>query len=251
MPATSESPARLARLVVGVTSYTPPTSEQRNYTLPCQYLDCIRAAGLEAVLLTGGDAGACLERLDGLVLAGGGDIDPRLYGAGTHETTYMVDRVRDDFELALYGAALADAKPVLAICRGLQVVNLHRGGSLVPHVPERFGETIAHRAPPREPIPHGVDIEKASRLADLTNGGALDVVSWHHQCVDQLGEGLRVVARAPDGVPEAIELEDGAEHWLCAVQWHPELNAESNVRQAALFDGFAAAIHDWKGGKQA
>jgi len=236
---------------VGVTSYTPPTSEQRNYTLPCQYLDCLRAAGLEAMLLTGGDAGACLDRLDGLVLAGGGDIDPAMYGAQAHEATYMVDRVRDDFEIDLYSEARAAGMPVFAICRGLQIVNLHRGGSLVSHVPDRFGSRVAHRAPPREPIPHEVEVETASRLADLTHGGGLDVVSWHHQCVDRLGDGLRVVARAADGVPEAVELENEAEHWLCAVQWHPELNAQDNARQAALFDGFAAAVRDWKGGKQA
>ena len=113
-------------LVVGVTCYTPPTTEQRTYTLPCQYLDCLRAAGLEAVLLTGGDAGACLDRLDGLVLAGGGDIDPELYGADAHETTYMVDRVRDDFELDLYGMALAEE--MRANSSSLLVAALGKGG---------------------------------------------------------------------------------------------------------------------------
>ncbi len=245
MAARSESTAM--RPVVGVSSYTPAMTENGNYSLPRQYLEQLHNAGLETVLLTAGSAQACLARLDGLVLTGGGDIEPAVHGAAEHATTYMIDRGRDDFELSLYDVAVDLGMPVLGICRGAQIVNIHHGGDLVVHLPERFGDGLAHRAPPREPVEHEVQIEPGSALASIVGERPLPVMSWHHQCVDRVGAGLRVVAQAEDGVPEALELADTSGRWMVAVQWHPELDADRRPRQAALFSAFSKAVRSWKG----
>lgn len=218
--------------ILGVTCYTPGVNEQRNYALPCEYVSSLKAAGADVVVLADGDARQLLSRLDGLVLAGGGDIDPTLYNAELHATNYNVDPDRDRFEVGLLRCALALTMPVLAICRGMQILNIVRGGDLVPHVPERWGEQVLHRAPPRVPVTHEVIVDHDSRLAGIVGGGRFPVVSWHHQAIGDVGSGLRVVARSDDGVPEAVEAE-GPE-WVFGVQWHPELDAHTSPRQAAL-----------------
>jgi len=225
--------------VLGVTCYTPGASEQCTYALPCEYVRCLKAAGADVVVLAEGDAGRLLSRVDGLVLAGGGDIDPELYGARLHTTHYGIDPARDRFEADLLRRARTIAMPVLAICRGMQVLNVVCGGNLVSHVPERWGDEVAHRAPPRVPVTHEVELDHDSKLAAVMGAGRFAVVSWHHQAIDRLGSGLRVVARSTDGVPEAVEA-DGPE-WLFGVQWHPELDAHTSPRQAALLRGAVAA----------
>ena len=193
-------------VVVGVTAYTPRGGDGKSYSLPCEYVDSLLAAGVEPVLLATGDAGAQLEVLDGLVLAGGGDVDPQVYGGSGHETVYMVDRRRDEFELELARTSLSLAMPLLAICRGMQILNVALGGTLLAHIPERYGDAIAHRLPPRKPVPHRVAVAEGSELAEIVGAGNVEVVSWHHQAVDRLGRGVRVVAQATDGVVEAVAL---------------------------------------------
>jgi putative glutamine amidotransferase len=227
-------------VVVGVTSYTPAVTERRSYALPCEYIDSVRASGADVVVLPNGAPAALLDRLDGLVLAGGGDIDPSRYEAQPHTTTYMVDPLRDEFEIGLVRHALELDMPLLAICRGMQILNIALGGTLVPHVPERWGDAVVHRAPPREPTRHAVEIEPESRLHGiLGENGPFEVVSWHHQALDRLGTGLRVVARAADGLPEAVET--AGPDWTFGVQWHPELSAHRDPRQANLFREHARA----------
>jgi putative glutamine amidotransferase len=231
--------------LVGITTYTPPSDEKRQYSIPGEYVDAVRAAGIEVLLLAEGDAEACLRPLDGLVLSGGGDLDPETYGGEVHEKTYMVDRERDRFELELAQLVLDKGMPLLGICRGLQILNTALGGSLVPHVPERYGEVIAHRAPPREPIAHDVEVlATPSRLAAAIGSGSAKILSWHHQAVDRLGQGLTVTARAADGLIEALE-PDG-DGWVVAVQWHPELNAATDSKQAALFEAFRNAAAQYR-----
>ncbi len=226
--------------LVGITTYTPPGDENRKYSIPAEYIDSIRSAGMEVLLLAAGDAQACLAPLDGLVLSGGGDVDPATYGGEVHDTTYMVDSERDGFEFELARLVLERRMPLLAICRGLQIVNIAAGGSLVAHIPERYGEAVIHRAPPREPIAHAVEVEPGeSRLAVAMGEGDAEIMSWHHQAVERLGDGLRVTARAADGLIEALEPEAGG--WAVAVQWHPELNARTDAKQAALFRAFRDA----------
>ena len=140
--------------VLGVTSYTPAVNERRAYALPCEYVDGMRRAGAEVVVLATGDAASLLERLDGLVLAGGGDIDPTLYGGNAHEMHYMIDAERDRFELDLIRRALDLEMPILAICSGMQMLNVALGGKLVSHVPESWGDDVVHRGEPRDPVRH-------------------------------------------------------------------------------------------------
>jgi putative glutamine amidotransferase len=138
--------------VIGITTYG--RGESNRYSLPAEYVDAVRRAGGVPVLLPpGGESGDGLELLDGLILSGGGDIDPARYGGGPHATLYNIDHERDAFELALLAAALERRLPLFAICRGMQILNVHLGGTLHEHLPDAYGETVAHRAPPREPIP--------------------------------------------------------------------------------------------------
>lgn len=235
----------MARPLVGITTYPPNPGDR--YELPRPYVDAVRRAGGEPVLVPPGVAGAegLVARLDGLVLAGGGDLDPGLYGAGSHETVYAVDPQRDEGEIALVHLVLAEDVPTLAICRGSQVVNVALGGSLHVHLPEVVDGTVIHRKEPEElrgmpgPTPHEVEVEAGSLLAEVMGGSTVTPMSWHHQAVDRVGEGLRVVGRAPDGTVEALEHD--SHPWLAIVQWHPELTAAGDPTQQRLFDALVAA----------
>lgn len=184
----------------------------------------LREVGGLAVLITPGEveAEALLERLDGLMLTGGGDLDPKLVGGSAHGQNYSVSPERDESELELLRGALRDGLPTLAICRGMQVLNVALGGDLHPHLPDVVGEAVSHRASETEAARHPVRVEAGSALARQLAAGDFEAVpSWHHQGVHRLGEGLRAVAWAPDGVVEAVELV--GEPQVTAVQWHPEL----------------------------
>jgi len=212
--------------VIGITTYARD-GEPASFTLPCAYVDAVRRAGALALVLPPGDAQPeqLLDLVDGLILAGGGDIAPQAYAGEPHETIYSVCEERDEFEFRLARAALARRTfPLLCICRGMQVLNVICGGTLHAHVPERFGEDVAHRQPPRLTTCHPVRVAADSSLADILGTTAPNVCSWHHQAVDRLGDNLRAVAWAADGLVEAIE---HAAHPECiAVQWHPEMQLD-------------------------
>lgn len=234
----------MTRPLIGITTY-PPSSGGR-FNLPAEYVEAVRRAGADAVLLPPGTAGLAADgpslvgRLDGVVLSGGGDLDPATYGGDGHETIYALDPERDAGELELARWLVERDVPTLAICRGHQVVNVALGGTLFAHLPDVVGTEVLHRIEPpvlREratPTPHPVTVDADSRLAVAL--GATDVVpvSWHHQSVDRLGDGLRVVATAPDGTIEAVEHADHPQ--LVSVQWHPELSAATDPTQQALFN---------------
>lgn len=227
------------RPLIGITTYAQ--NENEEITLPVQYVDSIRRAGGIPVLVPPGESTAehLLARIDGLVLAGGGDIAPQCYGCDAlHETVYMIDPERDETELALARQILASRFPTLAICRGIQIVNVALGGTLHQHLPDVVGDHIAHRAPPRVPVPHRVEVTSESRLAMIMQECNVSTVSWHHQAINHVAEPLRVVARAPDGVIEAVEMPDHPT--LTAVQWHPELSSHEDVSQQRLFDRLVA-----------
>ena len=219
----------MARPLIGITTYHRETSGRSRFTLPTAYVDALRAAQGLAVLATPGEQEPeeLLERLDGLVLSGGGDLDPAGYGgAGDHAHTYSVSPERDAFEIALIRAALARGLPTLAICRGMQILNVALGGDLHVHLPDVVGEAVTHRSSQTQAAWHPVRLEPGARLASLLGARTLRAVpSWHHQALSRLGAGLRAVAWAPDGVIEAVEL--AGERQLVAVQWHPELAGES------------------------
>lgn len=220
--------------LIGLTTYGG--GPNHGYHSPLVYVQAVvRSGGVPMLVPPVGPemAETWIERIDGLVLLGGGDIDPARYGGFGHETIYNLDPHRDDTELALAKLALERNLPTLAVCRGLQIVNTLLEGSLFPHLPDVVGETVLHRAPPREPVPHAVRIAPDSRLASLIGSCETSISSWHHQAIDRLGHGLRAVAWAEDGVIEAVEHETFDQ--LIAVQWHPELTAAKDARQQALF----------------
>jgi putative glutamine amidotransferase len=211
------------------------------FNIPAEYVQAVlRAGGLPVLLPTAAvnPVAPWLARVQGLMLIGGGDIDPARYGAGPHETIYNLDTDRDACEFALAREALERRLPLLAICRGMQVLNVILGGSLHRHLPEVYGEQVAHRLPPRETVRHRVEVAAGAQIADAMGARAVEIVSWHHQAVDRLGAGLRPVAWAADGVVEALEL-DGHPN-LLAVQWHPELSAAADPAQQGLFDRLVA-----------
>ncbi len=236
------------RPLVGITTY--PQNDRGRYELPDDYVACVRRAGADAVLLPPG-AGVIerlVERLDGIVLAGGGDLDPATYGSEGHETIYSLDEARDADELALVHLLLEREIPTLAICRGSQVVNVALGGTLHPHLPDVVGDAIVHRDADAirrglpGPVLHDVRVEPGSLVAEVMEPYADGAegptpMSWHHQAVDRLGEGLHAVAWAPDGTIEATEHE--SHPWLASVQWHPELSAATDPTQQRLFDQLA------------
>jgi putative glutamine amidotransferase len=191
------------------------------------YLDAVRRAGGEpAVVAPTDDADRVTEtlsRFDGLLLLGGGDLAPDRYGAAdVHPKVRGVDPRQDAFELAALRTAMALDLPVLAICRGHQVLNVACGGSLHQHID---GHKLVH---------HEVVVEPGSRLAALGTTRSVGH-SVHHQSIDRLGSGLVVTARAADGTVEGIELPEG---WVVGVQWHPEDTAAEDPVQQALFDAF-------------
>ncbi len=231
--------ATMQRPIIGITTYS--RSEAGEFTLPGTYVDAIQLAGGIPILLPPNqpDPQRLLEIVDGLVFTGGGDIDPDRYGGPSHATVYLVDEERDDFELALAQIILTCQIPTLGICRGMQVLGVASGAELVTHVPEVYGATIAHRLDhPRRPIPHPVQVEPTSRLAQMLGAIDFDVVSWHHQAIKAVPVDWAAVAYAADGLIEALEHQQHP--WLMAVQWHPELSPESPVHQR-LFRGLVAA----------
>jgi putative glutamine amidotransferase len=230
------------RPVIGI---TPEELDARgNIILPREYADAVaRAGGLPLILpIWQGNPAELLACCHGLILAGGSDVDPALYGEEGHPAIYGVDRVRDDAEVALVHLALAQQMPTLAICRGAQVLNVALGGTLHAHLPDLPGSTIAHRAEPYGGVTHAVALESGTHLARILGAGGGAPVSWHHQAIDRLGTGLRVAAHADDGCVEAVELPDHP--WFVGVQWHPELSAGQDAVQQHLFDALVEACRE-------
>jgi putative glutamine amidotransferase len=184
-----------------------------------------------------------LEPADGLLLIGGGDIDPARYGQRQHTLSYGFNAVRDEIEIALAAHALATGVPMLAICRGCQIVNVAAGGTLHQHIPDLDGMDADCHGRPHDLIlaEHPVSIRRGSALEAAVGTRRLDhCISAHHQAVDVVGEGLHVTARSDDGCVEALEPIEPRSLALC-VQWHPEMTAESDARQQALFDTLVEA----------
>jgi putative glutamine amidotransferase len=228
----------MTRPVIGITTYG--VDEHKHFALPEAYVTCVRSAGGLPILIPPGETAIdpLLAHVQGFILAGGGDLNPAFYGGQASDQIYMVDAERDQSELALARVIIDRKRPCLAICRGVQVVNVALGGTLIEHLPDDVGESTLHRTPPREPVEHAVTIQPDSRLASILGCTSLRVASWHHQAVRSPGTGLHVVARAPDQTIEALEMPDHP--GLIAIQWHPELTATKDPLQHKLF---AALIH--------
>ena len=220
--------------LIGLTTYG--RNADNRFTLPAEYIDAVRRAGGIPILIAPGESRwkTVAGTLDALILTGGGDIDPERYGGRRHETNYGIDLERDTLEVDLAGWVMESGLPTLGICRGAQILNVARGGRLIEHIPDEVGEAVLHRAPPREPIAHGIRLKAGSRLARIFGREEFEAASWHHQALRGVAEGFDAVGHAPDGTIEAIELT--SHPWLIAVQWHPELTAASDPLQQKLFD---------------
>lgn len=225
------------RPVIGVTTYHRETDERPRFHLPSAYVDGVRLGGGIPVLLPPGEQrpAELLESLDALLFSGGGDLHPAHFGGEAHPRSYFICEERDAFELALMRAALERETPVLAICRGAQVLNVALGGSLHVDLEDVVGEEIRHRESQTLHTYHPVKLAPDSRLAEVLGGTELSAVaSWHHQAVDRLGAGLRATAWAPDGTVEGLELPEAPR--LLAIQWHPELQIEPGSPHRKLFE---------------
>ncbi|MFD6099910.1 gamma-glutamyl-gamma-aminobutyrate hydrolase family protein [Nocardiopsis flavescens] len=221
----------MAAPVIGISAYAERARwgvwDTGAVLLPREYVDAVAAAGGVPVLLPPvAEAAGAVRALDGLLLAGGGDIDPARYGAGRSGHTAGVQAARDGAESALLAAALDRGLPVLGVCRGMQLLNVFRGGTLHQHLPDTVGHD-GHRRRAGVFDPHPVTVAEGSLTARALGRTRLDAPSYHHQAVDVLGTGVRATGWADDGTVEALEYE-GADTVL-GVQWHPEMGADPSL----------------------
>ena len=226
----------MGRPVIGITTYVVPARfgawEARSALVPYEYVTAVERAGGRALLVPPSRDGIdeTLDAVDGLIFSGGSDLDPAHYGQEAHAETRDVVRERDDGELALLTAALARDLPVLAICRGSQVLNVALGGDLVQHLPDVVGDE-KHKETPGVFADHDVEIEGGTRLAGVL-GDSVPVKSHHHQGFGNLGEGLVATARADDGTLEAVEAPE--RRFALGVLWHPEAGEDGRLFDALV-----------------
>ena len=232
-----------APLIGITTSVTVDKAPERAY-VNIAYVRAVQDAGGIPLLLTphlSAEVVAALwQRLDGLVLTGGGDIDPARFGQARHPRVDDVSAARDELELGLTRRAVDENVPLLAICRGIQVLNVALGGTVVQDIPGERPGPIAHsQSEPRQQPTHAVKVMgEGTRLGRVLGALELDVNSMHHQAIDRLGAGLREVAWAPDGIIEGVEMS-GDDRFVLGVQWHPE---ELVAHDRAARNLFAAVV---------
>lgn len=225
-------------------SYTAPTTGwqyNRGYVPMIQAVE--EAGGLPVLIPVSIDDDtlrSIYERLDGVLLPGGGDVRPSLYGAEMNPLTDNLDDARDHVEINLTRWAVADDRPVFGICRGHQVVNVALGGTLIQDVPSEIGENINHNITvPRSARAHEVQIDPSSHLASILGATTVKVNSLHHQSVAQPAPDVCVTAYSPDGVVEALEMPD--KKFVLSVQWHPEDLYSDDAAMKQLFRAFVEA----------
>lgn len=233
-------------LIAVSTSVTVDKYPERAY-VNAAYLNAVQQAGGVPVplppQLEPGARAEILKHVSGVLLTGGGDVDPARFGEAAHPTTCEVSGARDELEIDLTQWALARRAPLLAVCRGLQVLNVALGGSLYQDIPSEPGSPLDHsqtglQGKARNVTVHQVKVREGSRLAAILGALDVDVNSFHHQAIKQLGRGLADVAWAPDSIVEGVELVDPAQ-FVVGVQWHPE---ELVAQDRAAFNLFAALV---------
>jgi putative glutamine amidotransferase len=236
-----------SRPLIAVVSYHLDGSRvarwpEGGYGVPALYVDALRRAGARPLIVAPGEPGEpedVLAPFGGLLLIGGGDVDPARYGGGSDHHLYGVEPDRDAFEVAVVLAADRLDLPTLCICRGIQVLNVAYGGTLLGHLPDVPGLQV-HGVPlDQTQTIHDVRVEPGSRLFEATGRETLVCLSHHHQGIDRLGEGLVATGRTDDDLVEAIERP--RKRFCLGVQWHPEETAERDPSQQALFDAFTRA----------
>jgi putative glutamine amidotransferase len=232
--------------VIGITTYLTPAAwgawELEAALVPASYVRAVvRAGGAPLLVPPGASYEETLDSVDGLIFSGGSDLDPELYGEQAHPETNGWVRERDDFELGLMQAALARDVPLLAICRGSQVLNVALGGDLEQHVPDRVQSDL-HKETPGIFAEHDVAVLQGTTLASIL-GDRAAVKSHHHQGYGELGSGLREAARAADGTVEA--LEDPTRRFTVGVLWHPEEGEDP-----ALFEALVREAGEYRQNRQ-
>ncbi|MHC5011902.1 MAG: gamma-glutamyl-gamma-aminobutyrate hydrolase family protein [Planctomycetota bacterium] len=237
--------------IIGITCSTLVLSGMRGvprFALVHHYVDCVmRAGGLPLMLpnVTTEAAAAYLARIDGLVLSGGLDIDPIFYGQEPLPQMGKIDQVRDAFELEMTRGAHEAGIPILAICRGIQVLNVAFGGTLVQDIDHQVDGAIRHAQDTirHDAVSHTIDIEEGTRLHEIAGVSRTRVNTFHHQSPDRVPEPFVISARTVDGVIEGIE--DPSHPYCVGVQWHPERTSQDGF-SVALFDSFVSAALDVK-----
>lgn len=233
--------------LIGIPSFydtSAPESMPPRFGMSRPYIGALEAAGALPVILPLALEISTLrslyERLDGLFMAGGGDLDPVLYSQAKYTKTGGIDNLRDQTEITLLRWALDDHKPILGVCRGSQILNVASGGTLIQDVADMIPQAIRHQyypEKPREWVAHQVETVEGSRLAEIL-GGVARVNSFHHQAVGEVAPSLRACAYAPDGVIEAIEHPE--REFVVAVQWHPESLVTTDAAMFGLFESFVS-----------
>jgi gamma-glutamyl-gamma-aminobutyrate hydrolase PuuD len=224
------------RPLVGITTYLTAARfgawEEDTALVPADYVRAVERAGGRPLLVPPSDDSVeeTLDVLDGVIFSGGSDLDPATYGQDTHPATKGIVEERDRAELALLQAALARDMPVLAVCRGSQVLNVALGGDLVQHLPDVVGDE-KHKHTPGEYADHEVELDPGTRIGSLL-GDRAPVKSHHHQGFGRLGSGLREAGRADDGTIEA--LEDPSRSFALGVLWHPEAGEDLRLFEALV-----------------
>ena len=226
----------MSKPVIGITS--SHRNDENRFSMHAAYIEAVeRGGGIPVTITTHNtDPQNYVDKFDGFVLTGGGDICPTFYGGNEHHKELaFVNQERDKFEIEFAKLLLRQNRPLLAICRGLQVVNVAMGGSLHEHLPDKYGCKVLHRGPNREKISHDIAVESNSRLADILKETEFICPSYHHQSIKDLAPGFKVVATAPDGVIEAVESHLYPN--LISLQWHPEYSAATEaVHQQPFFN---------------
>ena len=232
---------------VAVTASIRQEGDTSRVRLTAAYVTALENAGLVPLIVpplsSDRAAAAVLDSVSGLVLTGGEDVDPARYGEERHEKLHSVNAARDATESILVEQAKARGMPVLAICRGIQILNVALGGTLVQDIASQCETNIAHDEDgPRDSRSHEITVEPGSLIAEAIGTEHLTVNSFHHQSVKRVAEGMRVTARSPDGIIEGLESTD-ADWWVMAVQWHPEEMTESpEPWDRGLFKAFARKL---------
>lgn len=233
--------------LVAISATCAPFHGANRVRLSANYVRSLEGAGLVPMVIPPltdpTRAGEILDAAGGLLLTGGEDVDPARYGRPAHPALGEVNAARDATELALLDAARARGRPVLAICRGIQILNVAMGGTLVQDLPSERPSDVRHDQPhDRAARTHDVTIVAGSRLAGAAGTTAMAVNSYHHQAVDTLGRGLRVTATSSDGVIEGAEVDDPS-WWVVAVQWHPEdLTEDVRAWDRGIFKALAVEV---------